>query len=400
MNYLERAFLYIRRKKSKTVLLLLLFLVANITILGTLSVLNASGVINQQIREKTNSKAILEVLDTANLLTVSDSQQIQQTCHIRFINRMSQCTAYPNSFVPVEGNEDNDDGIISLLGFDDMSMDSPFEDHVCRLIEGTYAQNANEVVINQNLADSNSLSIGDEIELMSTEGKTVRATISGFYLTGSERQQTESVTTVNRIENQIYTTTEFVSSVAPDIGFYKIAAYVDDPEQLTEVSEELNSFLAKKAEVRTIDTVYQKMKYSIAQIERITRLIFLLTVVTSIVVVEMLLCMWMRNRKVEIAVFISLGISKVLIFFQMLLEIWMLYVSSAVISSVALYILEPELERLLSREGNMELSMTYSITNALLLCGVGMLVLILLVGIAMIPCFRKKIKETLSEMEG
>lgn len=322
MNCLERAFCYIKRKKSKTVLLLLLFFVANITVLGTLSIRNASDVINQQIRENTNSKVIAEVLDTGNLLTVSDAEQIQQTSNVRLINKMSQCTAYPNSFMSIQGSEDNDEGMASIIGFDDMSLDSPFEDHVCRLIEGAYVQNADEVVINKNLADSNGLFIGDEIELMNAEGKTACATISGLYLTGSERQQTKAVTTVNRMENQIYSTTEFVNSLVTDIGFRKITAYVDDPEQLTGVSEQLKSFLTEKAEVGTIDTAYQKMKYSITQIERITGLIFLLTVITSIVVVEMLLCMWMRNRKEEIAVFISLGISKIQIFCQMLMEIY------------------------------------------------------------------------------
>ncbi|MDD3339547.1 MAG: ABC transporter permease [Lachnospiraceae bacterium] len=400
MNCLKRAVLYISRKKPKTFLLLLLFFVANTTILGTMSILSASHKINDQIREKTNSKVVVESLDTKNLLNNEDVDKIQQNEHITFINRMAGCTAYPNNFLAVAGNKETDDGQVTLSGYDDMEKDSPFEEHICRLTEGDYAKNSEEVVINQNLADYNGLDIGAEITFLNAEGQTIRALITGFYLTGNERQQTESVATSNRIENQIYTTTELVCSMNQGTGFRKIAAYVDEPELLSKIAEELSGILMEKAEVGTIDTIYQKMKYSIIQIERITGLIFKLTVVTSIVVVGMLLCMWMRNRKTEIAVFISLGISKVAIFLQMLLETWMLFVMSGVLSTGAIALLIPHLAGLMSKIGNTELVMTFSIKNSMVLCGAGFLVLVLLVMIAMIPCFGKKIKDTLSEMEG
>lgn len=400
MNCLKRAALYVRRKKTKTFLLLLLFFVANTTILGTMSVLSASNEINQQIREKTNSKVVVEVLDMKNLLNIEDADKIQQEDHVMFINRMTECTAYPNSFLPVEGNDEADDGQVTIWGYDDMEKDSPFEEHICRLTEGNYAKSANEVVINQYLADSNGLCIGDEITFMTVDGQTIDTVITGLYLTGNERQQTESVATVNRIENQVYTDTELLYIMSEDTAFRKITAYVDDPEQLANIAEELNHFLEKKANVGIIDTIYQKMKYSIMQIERITVLIFILTIVTSIVVVEMLLCMWMRNRKIEIAVFISLGISKIEIFLQMLLEIWILYVASIVLASGVIALVIPKLTDIMSEMGNIELSMIFSIRNVMLLCVVGLLVLVLLAEIAMLPCFRKKIKDTLSEMEG
>ena len=46
----------------------------------------------------------------------------------------------------------------------------------------------------------------------------------------------------------------------------------------------------------------------------------LLTFFTGTVIVSLLLCMWMRSRQKEMAVFISMGEQKIIIFLQALLE--------------------------------------------------------------------------------
>ena len=53
MNFVKRAMCYVRRKSGKSVLLFFLFLVADITILGTLAILDTSSGINDEIRRQT-----------------------------------------------------------------------------------------------------------------------------------------------------------------------------------------------------------------------------------------------------------------------------------------------------------------------------------------------------------
>ena len=158
------------------------------------------------------------------------------------------------------------------------------------------------------MAEYNQIEIGDTISFFLESGETLNATVTGFYLTGNERQQTENVYTINRIENQIYSSISLIQRF--DEGKYeKIVAYVDNPDLLSDTAERIEDCFGDSVVIRTQDTMYQKMKFVVAQIERVTKLIFALTVITSIFVVGMLLCMWMRNRKVEMAIFISMGIS-------------------------------------------------------------------------------------------
>ena len=65
----------------------------------------------------------------------------------------------------------------------------------------------------------------------------------------------------------------------------------------------------------------------IGQTGRITFLIFALTVTSGSLITGLLLAMWMRSRKTEIAVLISLGIAKGNILSQMILEEMILYLS-------------------------------------------------------------------------
>lgn len=398
MNFVKRAMCYIRRKLGKTLLLFFIFLVTNCTILGTLSILDTSSLINDEIRRQTNSKVAIESIDSEEKLTEQEALEILAIDNVNEINRIAKSVVYSNGFAPVPGGEEDAQWQVILHGYDDLEKDSPFTENVCRIIEGSYAKDDNEVVINQFLADTNQIEIGDTISFV-LGNENVSAKVTGFYLTGSERKQTDTVATINRMENQIYTNISFMEKIG--IGNYeKIIAYVDNPELLSETADDIGNALGDKAGISTQDTMYQKMKFSIMQVERVTKLIFILTVITSVFVVGMLLCMWMRNRKVEMAVFISLGIAKVEVFLQMVLEIICVYSLSSMIAAGMFGVLTPLLSELMSKIDGFGLAISFSIWNVWKVWLIGMVTLVIITFIAMMPCLTKRIKDTLSEMEG
>ena len=398
MNFVKRAMRYVCRKSGKSVLLFFLFLVADITILGTLAILDTSSGINDEIRRQTNAKVVIENLEVNRSLTEQDYRKLLDIASINSMNRMAKCILYPNGFAPITGADENEIGQVCLIGFDDMEKDSPFTENVCRLVAGEFAKDENEIVINQHLAEQNQIEIGDELCFIS-ENENGSARVTGFYLTGNERKQTENVLTINRIENQIYTNLSFAVEMGAE-RYEKIIAYVNNPEQLSETADVIGNTLGEGLGISTQDTMYQKMKFSIMQIERVTKLVFGLTVMTSIFVVGMLLCMWMRNRKVEIAVFVSLGISKLEVFLQMMTEIVCIYFLSCMMSAGVFRAIIPFLSELMGGMDGVRMNLVFSMRNVWKVWGIGVIVLILITLIVMLPCLTKKIKDTLSEMEG
>lgn len=192
-------------------------------------------------------------------------------------------------------------------------------------------------------------------------------------------------------------------SFAVEMGaerYEKIIVYVSNPEQLSETADLIGNTLGEGLGISTQDTMYQKMKFSIIQIERVTKLVFGLTVMTSIFVVGLLLCMWMRNRKVKIAVFISLGIPRLEVLFQMMTEIVCIYSLSCMMSAGVFRAIIPFLSELMGGMEGVRMNLVFSMRNVWKVWGIGVIVLILITFIVMLPCLTKKIKDTLSEMEG
>lgn len=110
--------------------------------------------------------------------------------------------------------------------------------------------------------------------------------------------------------------------------------------------------------------------------------------------------MWMRNRKVEMAVFISLGIAKVEVFLQMVFEIICVYSLSSIIAAGSFGMLTPLLSELISKIDGFGSGISFSIWNVWKVWLIGMVILAIITLIAMMPCLTKRIKDTLAEMEG
>ena len=205
---------------------------------------------------------------------------------------------------------------------------------------------------------------------------------------------------MNRIENQIYGTADFVNRLSGRTCFLNVAVYVNDPEQLTDTKEVLERMYQDRAAIGITDNTFQKLKMMIGQTGRITFLIFALTVTSGSLITGLLLAMWMRSRKTEIAVLISLGIAKGNILSQMILEEMILYFVAFVGAGIATKLLLPRISNSLAiMQGNsIALELSFSWQSGVL-C-IGLAGVVILTGIAIFPYMKKPVKETLSEMEG
>lgn len=391
MGCLERALCYIRRKKMKSVLLLFLFLVINSMVLGTLGIRKVSLELAEELRKNAESKITLESMEADHPFEETDMQAIEEEPNVNWLNRVSE--------IQVAGSEGSEN-TFTVHGYDELEKDSPFADKVYRITEGNYPQGSEDIVVNQFLAEHNGIQAGDKIVFETVDGREQEAVVAGLFLSGMERSQTENVRTVNRIENQIYGTADFVNRLSGRTCFLNVAVYVNDPEQLTDTKEVLERMYQDRAAIGITDNTFQKLKMMIEQTGRITFLIFVLTVTAGSLITGLLLAMWMRSRKTEIAVLISLGIAKGNILSQMILEEMILYFVAFVGAGIATKLLLPRISNSLAiMQGNsIALELSFSWQSGVL-C-IGLAGVVILTGIAIFPYMKKPVKETLSEMEG
>ena len=324
MPFYKRGFLYLIRKRGKSILLLLIFLFVNSMILSTNMILHATESTEAAMREKAGAKVVCEISDTAYPITDKEADTIKDLAGVTSINRMGRQSAYLTDFSPVTASTsaEPDNLKVSLLSYDDMDTDSPFADQSYRLIDGELIRPETKysAVINAQFAEANGLQIGDTLSFEAESGKTVTVKVIGEYLTGNESQQENTTLAVYRMENQIYIDNTAYVELFDGSGFYKVSAYTGQPELLDTLAESIQGVLRDKADVTTSDALYQQMKAPLTQITRVVSLMRLLTFFTGTVIVSLLLCMWMRSRQKEMAVFISIGEQKIIIFLQALLE--------------------------------------------------------------------------------
>ena len=405
MPFYQRSFLYLIRKRTKSILLLLIFLLVNSTILSTNMILHATERTEAAMQEKTKAKVVCDAADTANMITDKEAEKIENLANVTSVNRLGQQSAYLTDLTPVTASDstEQDNLKVSLQSFDDMETDSPFEDQSYRFTDGELITPETQygAVINAGFADANGLQIGDQISFETENGKTVTVKVIGEYLAGNESRQDKSTLAVYRVENQIYIDNTAYLELFGD-GFYKVSAYTGQPDLLGSLAGEVQDILQDKAEVTTSDALYQQMKAPLTQITRVVELMRMLTFITGTVIVSLLLCMWMRSRQKEMAVFLSMGERKFNIFLQALLEAAVLFLITMAGACTLGLLAAKALQSILLTSVTTDISLDVSLQFAdiALLLGLGSAVVVIAVLVSLVPVIRANPKDILSRMEG
>lgn len=405
MTFYQLAFRYLKRKKAKTILLFFVLLLVSSMILSTNMILRATADSKAAIGEKTKAKVVMGILKEENKITLDDVEWIKNLSEVSTVNCLARNAAFPINFQLITGSDSTEESNqqAALLSYDNLEHDSGFAEGVYRLVSGRYiAEDRKGIVINSYLADANQLKLGDLIELENANGTRISSEIIGIFLSGSESKQPEGMDSVNRIENQIFIDNDSYSDLFEMDGYTKVAVYCKNPEQLRVLEEELNKHLSDKADAATSDTLYQQMALPLEQITRAAKFMLILSLTAGTAIMSLLLCMWMRTRLRETAIFISIGKSKISIFLQVFLESFLVF-APAVLGSCCLgSFMAGILQGFLTDSGTTDISLEVLLQfkDIVILAGLGILLVLAAVIISLLPILRTNPKETLSKMEG
>lgn len=406
MAFYRRAFLYLWRKRGKSLLLLLIFLFINTMILSTSLILRATEETKAAMQEKTKSKVVCEITEPSAQITAQDLEQIASLPHVISVNRLGEDYAFLSNAVPLtaSGSEEDENWMVKLSSFDELEYDSPFVDRPYKLTEGDFltADSKNSAIVHADFAEKNGLAVGDEMGVEINGGRSISLTITGLYLAGNERKQDEDTLAAHRIENQVFIDNTAYTELFGEDDFYKVAVYTDAPGYLETLSEDLQTLLGDKTSIKGSDALYRQMKAPLEQITKVVELMLILTFVTGTVVISLLLCMWTRTRQKEMAVFISMGERKIKIFLQAILESVTLFLISGIASCGLGSYAAKWLQNLLISSNTAEISLQISLQaqDIVFLLAIGGAVVLIAVFLAVFPILRTSPREILSRMEG
>ena len=405
MKFYQLAFRYLCRKKSKTFILLLVLLFINSMILGSYMILHATEDSRITMQEKMGTKAVLEVKGSDRFITENEVRKIRDMDGVISVNRMADSAVYPVNFNPITNSdsEDENNWKVTLLSYDELERDSAFSDLRYRLMKGDMITEGSGkgAVINFALADANGLEIGDEMEVGTETGSVINVKIIGVFVAGSERNQMDTLPAVNRIENQIFIDNESYTGLFDNAGYRKIAVYTKKPDQIDVLVQELKDFLGSRAEIATADILYRQLEVPLNRIVRVMKLMLVFTLAAGVTITSILLCMWMRSRKREIAVFISMGKKKTDIFMQVFMEtaaVFCLSVFGACVIGSGMAGIMKEL--LMEENTAVLLSVSLQAGDIAAMFFAGGCIAVIAVCISLLPILRANPKDILSKMEG
>ena len=353
MGTIKRAFLYVTRKKGKSILLFFILLIMSTFVLTGLSTQKASQEAQKNLREALGGEFYVSVelsesnpyfrrvddgegaLDLYTELPVT-RDMINAIMEIGGIEKYdasaqtlvsTNLTIFPGN-VPLKGELNNKIYARTVAGTENNSF---FQSGIMELTEGKHitGNESNAAVISRDMADQNSLQIGDSISLQADEEAEVR--IIGIYEIRKPDPAYASVVTYEKLENQIFIDTSALQDLFGDMpmGFYEVAFSVYDPAQLDSIMSEVKGLSAidwRAFEVAADNQTYLDAAAPLQKLQALVSSIIWVIALVSAVILSLILTMWGRSRIHETGVFLSLGIGKMRIIGQYLAEVLMIAV--------------------------------------------------------------------------
>ena len=357
MNFTQRAFAYISRKKGKTISLFLVVFVVAVFLISCFGVLNASERLSRDIRTslgaafyiRANTKVSMnkngetEIKENNIHITQKEIDEIMQTGEIKYSNPINFGFAKSDviQFIPGDKHtEENNMGKMTALRFSALAPN--FTDETAILVEGKHITEVDngKILISEQLANANQLSVGDTLTLTharlgESDGayideipvKTAYAQVevSGIYKLNIP--DTSIKPTAGIAENEIYASLDVLNELHEserDIYTGEVDFYITDPAKLESITR--NVQLSQSIDwtthfIRTNDFQYAKIANQLSSLGDLVKILLVLVSVVSTAFLTLLLTLRMRSRMQEAGILLAAGISKGQIMAGFLLEV-------------------------------------------------------------------------------
>lgn len=352
MNFMNRAWLYIIRKKGKSILLFVILLVMATFVLTALALGNASQSAQRDLRKSlggtflvgfdyTEKNPYLKVENVDGGTLIYSTQQISPELveQIRGIDGVDGCSATVESLavfptmklftgnIPIEEEFRKSSKILGTWKSEELTR---FNSGQLTLIEGRHIEpdDQNKGMISKDLAEKNGLSIGDVIHT----DKNVDIEIVGLFSPKEIEGINDQVTTYDKIQNLVITDlstlTAYENGPATQ-GFNELMVSVEDPQNMEHIISKVKEIKGvdwKGFSIMVDNEDYEAAASSLKQLSELVSTILIVVLIVSVVILSLILTMWARSRIHETGVLLSVGISKLSILGQYIFEVVMIAV--------------------------------------------------------------------------
>lgn len=415
MSFLKRAYLYTTRKKIRTGLLFSIILIISTLLIVCFSINSSTDIASANVRRSLKSGF------TINAKTLNDglnNNDIEKILNIDGLTEDYNLRNYTTTYYKNEEKEklqtrddtgikvyDNAGRVVSDLFSE---KDTYFTDEGFKLIEGEPITPDTKygALIHEDFAEENNLGIGDSIILENIEGKevSVKVKIIGIF-TSTRKSSSESyMDTTNLFENIIFTDLQTSSELiyeSDDLKYQYGDFIVEDPQNLDKIIDdvkEVDSVEWDKCKITKDDSTYQNVKESLESLQSIVSVAITVIFIISIVLIILILNLWTKHRVYEIGVLLSIGINKLDIIKQQIVEIFMVSIPAFLFSFITSSIVNQMVSSKLIEDISNSIKVTVNISDWLIVSILGLLIIIVATILSIIQITRIKPRDIFSEV--
>lgn len=367
MSVFQRAWYYILRKKGKTLIMFfILFGIATATLSG-IAIKKATEVSREQADQSLNTNFSLQQQIGEGLIGKRGFGNVPGSL-VEEIKKIPGITGYdakaigeaeltdfeqmPLESGGVQWNQaeiDKYKKTVDLEGSFNSKLDKKFESGLLKLSKGRHLvpNDKNKVLIHEDFAKANHLKVGDTLYFNSSEFQTMnpnfdtkKAEKVGTEIIGlfSGKNESNPMHSSELYENLFFSDLETVKQVNQfsdeTLPYQELKFYVKNSNDLKTVMKDVKALPIdwSKYELNDSSYSYPGMDASLNSMDQLINQLLIGTIVISSVILSLILIFWINGRVHETGVLLSIGISKVNIIGQYILELFLIAIPSFALS--------------------------------------------------------------------
>ena len=418
MSIFNRAYLYIIRKKVRNSILFFIVTLISLFLLSG-SILNTTvGTISKNLYKDVNFGFTIESIDKSNkeiekdtLKKINEVVGVNQKNYLyaKPVNVVDKKVVQENQNITITEEMKNKNNLVMMNGITSTKNNIDFKSEVLKLEKGRHIEenDQNKILVHEKFASMNNLNLGDKIKL-EQNGKTVEFEVVGIF-SGEKTNNFEGLSS-DFIENTVYTDYNSSQKLLDYSSNNKVTSVeygVNNPTELDDIIKNVESLGINNISVSKSNKNYELVTSSVENITKLTNMIRIGSVIVGVVILSLVLMFWIRERLYEIGVLLSLGISKINLILQFVVETLMVtifgFLSALVLEFILLKYLSSNITKVFSEDLPKIISdeLTKISINGSNIVGVIIVmitIVIISVVVALLPILKTKPKKILTQI--
>lgn len=419
MNPIQRAWAYVSRKRLRSFILFLILLVLLAGISACLTLMKSNKTVETNLYKSLNTSFSIKKIENGQTFKLSDLASVSKIKGLENVSPELETIAKLKDKEAVSGEQsvERDDlsaadkNLVSLTALEDSSKDVTFTSSAFNLKEGRHLQkgDSKKILIHEELAKKNSLSLHDKITLEAGKGQTVEFEIVGIF--SGKKQEKFTGLSSDFSENQVFTDYDSSRTLLgnSEAQVSAVRFYVENPKEMDGLMKQVENLSLENQgyQVEKENKAFEQIKDSVATFQTLLTIFLYGMLIAGAGALILVWSLWLRERVYEVGILLALGKGKSSIFLQFCLEVVLVSLGALLPAFVAGNTITSYLLQTLLASGDQTalqdtLSKASSLSTSILSFAESYVFLVLLSCLSVALCFlflfRKSPKEILSSI--